>query len=233
MRWLLATALLMVAAPAYAQENEAEKLFRAMEKKITSAKSLKVASEADFDLGGQVIKFKGSSQQAEGNKARVEFEGEIFGTAFKMSLVSDGAKMLQSLPPGLPGAAAPEVKKTPDNLNKMLAGVTARAGVMAASGVMEKDDPAQFDIDKKAPVSDFKMGPKEKVGNVDTQVIEYTFKPDNKDIVSVTLWLDTKTNLPVKRLMLDQMKKEGKILETYTEFVIDPQLDAKVFELPK
>src|SRR5215510_14285294 len=114
MRWLLTAVALLIVTPVYAQENEAEKLFRAMEKKLTSAKSLKVASTADFDLGGQVIKFKGSTQQAEGNKARIEFEGEAFGMAFKMTLISDGMQMAQTLPGG-----PSKTVKTPDNLNKM------------------------------------------------------------------------------------------------------------------
>ncbi|HYV35910.1 MAG TPA: hypothetical protein VE988_09420 [Gemmataceae bacterium] len=229
MRWLLAAVLLMVAAPAYAQQNDAEKLYRTMEKKIASAKSLKVACDADGEFGGAPAKMTASTQLADGNKARIDFTIEIGGMNFKVALVADGKQLAQTTPFG----PAPKMQAAPANLNKILAGALARAGVVATAGITDKDDLASFDLDKKAPISDFKMGAKDKVGKADAQIIEYIVTFDGTDKTSVKLWIDTKTNLPLKRQLFDEIKKDGKITETYTEFVIDPQLDAKVFELPK
>src|SRR6266852_5239526 len=95
MRWILATVLFLSTLPVQAQENEAEKLFRAMEKKICSAKSLKVVSvsvaEGDFmtissmipfpiqvsmmDTESDItVTFNTTAQFAEGNKSRIAVE---------------------------------------------------------------------------------------------------------------------------------------------------------------
>jgi hypothetical protein len=90
MRWLVAAAMVLMAAPAYGQDNEAEKLYRAMEKKVREAKSIRVIWNAEFDFGivkGETI--KGVSQLADGNKLRIEFEGRM---------LNEDAKMLRSTP---------------------------------------------------------------------------------------------------------------------------------------
>ena len=52
MRWIFLVPGLLLAAPAAAQENEAEKLFRTMEKKVRAAKSLEVVFEPFYRLEG-------------------------------------------------------------------------------------------------------------------------------------------------------------------------------------
>jgi hypothetical protein len=82
-----------------------------------------------------------------------------------------------------------------------------------------------FDPEKlRWGVSDFKAGAADKVGGRDAKVISYRFAKGRK----LTLWLDNKTLLPLKSVYtLENMH----ITEIYTEFNLDPKIDAKAFEL--
>jgi outer membrane lipoprotein-sorting protein len=52
--------------------------------------------------------------------------------------------------------------------------------------------------------------------------------------LQVTLWIDTKTLLPVKRTVVVALKDaKVTVVESYAEFTVNPTFDAKMFELPK
>jgi outer membrane lipoprotein-sorting protein len=236
MRWLLAATVLVLAAPIYGQDKDAEKLYRAMEKKVREAKSIKVLWEAELqNQPGESGKVKGSTHLADGNKARIEFAGSLKGTDGKLLLVSDGKQTVTQgtlmSPPGEPG---PPPQPTRANFYKTLAALTARGGMLLPVfvSVGAKDDDSD-EIDKVLPLSAFKLGGKEKIGKVDAQIIEYTIAFDGKDKAKVKLWLDAKTMFPVKRHMAPEGKEGTFLAEAYSEFVLDPKLDAKLFELPK
>ena len=54
------------------------------------------------------------------------------------------------------------------------------------------------------------------------------------DPLQITLWLDTKTDLPLKRQTLGKVKDvKMTAIEVYTEVSLNPKLDPKIFELPK
>ena len=75
---------------------------------------------------------------------------------------------------------------------------------------------------------------KEKVGERDTRVIQYTLTAKGgEDPLSVKLWLDAETNLPVKLAVTGGKSDWKDLTETYGEFTIEPKVDAKSFELPK
>ncbi len=84
-------------------------------------------------------------------------------------------------------------------------------------------------------MSDFKLAGEEKIGERNTQVIQYTItaKGKNPNVLSMKVWLDAKTNLPVKLAMTGGSSDITDITETYSEFTIDAKVDAKLFELPK
>jgi len=178
MRCLLTTALFVLAVPAFGQENEAEKLYRAMEKKVQPAKSLKVVWETEVlegGKGGKSEKVKGVGHLAEGNKTRFEIEGTFTGIAMKSLLVSDGKQMIvkqtvdgkKEEPNGGPRA-------TPASLNINAAAILTRASALQSSSWIGFGDPGAFDaIDKKLPASAFKLGPKERIGERETQVVEF------------------------------------------------------------
>jgi outer membrane lipoprotein-sorting protein len=91
----------------------------------------------------------------------------------------------------------------------------------------------EFDLDKDAPVKDFKLGAKEKIGDKTTQVVTYQLDFDGTS-AKMSVWIDTKTQLPLKRVVaVDQGGQMFRITETYSTFAIDPKLDSKLFEIPK
>src|SRR5690242_15316271 len=93
MRWMTAVALVLVAAPAYGQENDAEKLYRAMEKKIRSAKTMHSVFDGQMTGGeGKKGVLKGEVRLAEGEKAHLVLAGDFAGKSMKMTFISDGKK---------------------------------------------------------------------------------------------------------------------------------------------
>jgi hypothetical protein len=83
-------------------------------------------------------------------------------------------------------------------------------------------------------LSDFKLAGPEKIGERNTRVIQYTFKEKGaKDSLSVKMWLDAETNLPIKLAVTGGKSDWADITEAYSEFTIDAKVDAKLFELLK
>jgi len=83
-------------------------------------------------------------------------------------------------------------------------------------------------------VSDFKSGPAEKVGGREAKVVHYRFGEGDMgpDDAEVTLWIDAKTLLPLKRTVVTK-RDVVHLTETYRDFKLDPKVDTKAFELPK
>lgn len=120
----------------------------------------------------------------------------------------------------------------PRNTGKQLTVLLARlgAGGIGAAGVSDdKRDPRD-----EFKVSGFKLLKPEQVGGRDTAVIAYQLTYQNKDVLTCTLWVDTGTGLPLKRTLRgEENRQRCTIVENYTNFTLNPQLDAKLFELPK
>jgi hypothetical protein len=89
-------------------------------------------------------------------------------------------------------------------------------------------------------VSDFKLMGKEKLGERNTQVIEYTVT-EMKDALAPARWrmrtsLDAQTNLPVKLTMTlpkGELSDISAASDSFSGFILDAKVDAKLFELPK
>jgi len=230
--------IVSVALPALAQEGkQAEKLFRTFEKKLVAAKALRIALEGTAagieDVPG-VLKYKGTMLLAEGNKARFEMEVEMEGKKQKSNLVSDGAKMIGD--DIFEGKSPP--KDTPKKFFEEMIGFFKHGGpvvghVFSSSSSEGVRSVATF------KASAFKLGNKEKIGNREAQVIEYKLVLEDapKEVAKLSfsekLWLDVETNLPLKRVFTGKLKKEFTYTESYSEFTLNPKVDAKLFELPK
>ena len=111
-----------------------------------------------------------------------------------------------------------------------------RGGVwMTLHAVLENQNPAKeykdFDPDESFAVSDFKLGPKEMVAGREAQILEYNAKIAGESF-PVTVWIDTRTNLPLKRVL-----KGGQdliiVTESYSKVALDEKADDKEFEIPK
>jgi outer membrane lipoprotein-sorting protein len=230
-------AVLLVPATVPAQENEAEKQFRAMENKVRAIKAMKLVCELEGTIDGKggTIKVKVIQQFADGNKARFELESQEGDKAYKRLQISDGMQVVireDGKPAGKPQPVDP-------NLNKGLPAAIARGGFMLPRLILRYDK-GPFDSEKLLKVSDFKLGSKERIGDVEAQAVEYAVTLGGESLafgdcekVNVTVWIDPKTMVPLKRKVAAVDKKDHFFVEIYREFALDPKLDAKVFELPK
>jgi outer membrane lipoprotein-sorting protein len=225
-------------SPASAQENEAEKLFREMEKKIAAAKGI----EADVDMDLTDIKrkaegkFKVSLLLTRDNKARLKLAGKMEGMDVRMDLISDGSRLKASKRPAPPGKEIEE-KATPKYLHAMLARTLSRIGLAGVDAVLAERKAGEKEkapeIESLIRLSDFKSGGQENIRGHAAKVLSYSAHVQkHNDTVSVTLWLDATTLLPLKRVVTT-MKDPVRITELYNRFTLDPKVDAKAFELPK
>jgi outer membrane lipoprotein-sorting protein len=231
MRLLVTTALLMFfTRAAVAADKEAEDLFRGLEQKLRSAKTLRVR----FDLSVTVGKpgsLKGMLLLGEGDKFRLELEGKPFGELVKLTVVSDGARM-SSCDPNDPKNG--KVEKAPKEVGANLRAVLPRLGVMLCWNSLDRGAKLAPEFTK---VSDFKFAGKEVMGGREMVTIEYTVTERQNVVMPpksrVKLWLDAKTRLPVKLSLTSDGGDITATTDVYSEFVIDPKMDAKQFEVPK
>jgi outer membrane lipoprotein-sorting protein len=227
MRFAVLALFLLVPALA-AQDNEAEKLLRQVEKKLAGAKSLKVVGE--LDASDEPFKMKATVLVA-GNKLRLDMKGAKGDREFSMEAVSDG-KMVKSTstPPG-----KTQERPAPKNLGPAISQIVGRAGVIGLIFPLREkaeEPPKEINVDEMLPVSDFKMGKAEKVNGRDARVITYKVSPrDEKNPAMVTLWLDAKTLLPLKHVLeISERGKDVRLTATYTTFEVNPKIDPKAFE---
>jgi outer membrane lipoprotein-sorting protein len=254
MRFVLSVLLLhALVTGSPAQDNEAERLFRAMENKIKSAKAIQVnadielraikGKEDDSKIGNGVSKAKGNLLLTKDNQVRLTIRNEYLG----MILISDGKQLkLLSDQDDLDEAKA---RPTPKHLHNLVSTLVRRLGLTGGSMILrfapgpqfepvflrpaplgEKD----FDADKVEGwgVGGFKAGADTKVGGHDAKVVNYRIggPKAGKDAIPVTLWLDAKTLPPFKSIVVIQSENLH-ITETYTDFKLDPKIDAKAFAL--
>jgi outer membrane lipoprotein-sorting protein len=223
-------ALLLAADPA---PDSAEAVFKRMEQPVLKCKTFKADVEIAHGSGKDTL--KGRVLVAPGNKMRLELEGSINGEPGKMALVSDGTTMRTTQGTG-PGSD----QDAPKQLSEIALASLTRTGVFVpmfliveTTGAGKKPEP--FDLDKQFAISDLKLGKKEMVSGKEAQAIDYKLTTKaGKEPLAVTVWIDVKTNLPVKRVVTLQKGKETvTVTETYTKPALDEKLDAKEFELPK
>ena len=90
------------------------------------------------------------------------------------------------------------------------------------------------------PVSEFKLGPKEKVGDVTAQRLDYRFdvkgqkQPNGEDApFQASVWIDPKTSLPLKRAIIWKFAgvQVMSIDEHYENLVIDEKIDDGKFKV--
>jgi WD40 repeat protein/outer membrane lipoprotein-sorting protein len=220
------------------QQNEADKLFRAMEKKITETKALKVVAlvETRGDAKEMAGSYKSLLLLANDNKARLKVSGVDFGEARQWEMVSNGKQVkLRPYSIGVPELSKEQATlPTPKNLHAYLATRVSRLGVFLTS---PWGRPvflfAEAAPDIGSDIWGFETGTAEKVGGRDAKVVR--FKRNLTGIRSkdadFTVWIDSKTLLPLKRVIVPDTTSKGSITEIYEEFTLDPKIDAGAFEL--
>ncbi len=213
---------------AQAQEGEAEKLFRAMHRKIASAKSLQV-----------VVKMKGKTPDFD-EKTAIQLALWVQGTdqvrcELRISnkdkedvtalMVCDGTAM------ALRANSKTKLLPLPAHLGTSVKDSLVTPGADLVMGVLMSDPDAQ----KTSLVnSAFKLGAKEKVAEREAQVVQYVANAKDgkpEEAVNIALWIDTQTSLPVKRVCDSQGGTRTE--ETYHNWQLNGKLESKLFELPK
>lgn len=254
MRYVLSVLLLhALVTGSPAQDNQAEKLFRDMENKIKSAKAIQVNADIELraikgredesKIGNGVSKAKGTLLLTNDNQARLTIRNEYLGTM----LISNGKQLkLLSDQGDLDEAAA---RPTPNHLHNLVSTLAGRVGLTGGSMIVRFAPGPQFDPIFLAPgalgeknfdadkverwgVGGFKAGADTKVGGRDAKVVSYRVggPKAGKGAIPVTLWLDAKTLLPLKSVVMHKSQNLH-ITETYTDFKLDPKIDAKAFVL--
>jgi len=232
MRRILVVVALMTSAaappPSWAQQVSAEKLFQQMEKKLRDAETVQFGFDIVVSGGGEPMgNPKGKLVLGKGDKFRLDSEGYISGK--NSTVVGDGAKMFIKES----GTDAIDGPNSPKNVGAYLRGSLARVGLMLGHDGL-KTDPSPKAADLFA-VSDFKLGAKENVNGVETQVIEYKVTPRQGDTTfNAKTWVAVKMSLPVKlQLRFEAMGGVVEFSETYTDWVLDAKVDPKLFQPPQ
>lgn len=226
MRWLLTVALTGLAMPALAGDNEAEKLFRQMEKKLQNAKTVQVRFESSLMVQGIPGSIKGRLICGEGNLLRIEASVLLGAQASNATMISDGKKLFAKDT----GQAAVDVQDCPKGLGAFCRGILSRVGIVGGLEPLRGKDTLK--VEDVFKLADFKLGAKEKVGKAETQVVDYTVQFEGKKVLA-KMWIDTQTLLPAKLDMRNQGGPAVELSETYRDYTIDGKVDAKLFEAPK
>jgi hypothetical protein len=237
MRHITLTALTaLLAARLFAADNESDKanaqrLFQQMEAKLDKAKTLRLSFDSKFETDSPPFKgwkLKGTVGLM-GNKSRAELDGGTpGGEPFKVMTISDGVQTVDIQGSNRKTRPAPKVRVS--NLLTIL----TRPGFMIMITPLPPEPFANPDFDLKEgfSVSAFKLGPKERIGERETRRVDYTLAvKGNEGTFPVSVWIDLKTALPVKRQVRADAAKVW-YSETY-EVTLDGKLDPKIFELPK
>ena len=224
--WL---ALFLVLSVSAQDNHEAELLFQSMEAKLDKAKAMDLSFEITYGeaalRNGQ--RLTGTIAAMSGNKVRVEVRGGKPEACVHLR-ISDGKHEILTIEGD---ENKPEPEKTPKSRTATLLTVVARSGVLFSLLPLVFGSDDFHNYKDMFPVSGFKLGKKEKVGERETQRVDYVLGCKGKKATyTVTVWIDLKTTLPLRRVVSD-----GDLVwfsETYN-LTLDGKLDHKKFELPK
>ncbi len=100
--------------------------------------------------------------------------------------------------------------------------------------VVKEGEQLKVKADEELKV-DFKLGKKEKIGEQETQAIQYDLRIKKlQEPMAVTVWIDVKTKLPVKREIIAKIGDNMvTATERYADWSIDDASISKKLELPK
>jgi outer membrane lipoprotein-sorting protein len=236
MRWsvclLVVSAAFSLTRAGGPQPNEAEKLFRDLEKKLATAEAVRAAGDMTLKAPGKEAKVEIALTLARGNKSRLKIKGELNGKDVTVETVSDGKDFRAVEGPG--GRKGIALHMTEQH-NELYGILLTRLGLAGLVEVPPLPKGKKTDLQKMFPVGGFKLGKAEKVNGRDARVIHYHVTLGGKVAIQETLWLDAKTLLPMKRSLQAKGKDDATVAasETYREFRLNPTLDPKTFEIPR
>jgi outer membrane lipoprotein-sorting protein len=252
MHSLVFFAWMAAAVPAFGQaqkpsgDERAKHLFQKMEDRLASVKTLdsSLVIIAQISEGTQTKQFDlvGSLTVADGDRVHIELKkktadaDDLPGVPFQR-MISDGKRMLVQ-DSGMPKPMIHD--KLPENFKTEILTELARSGfflpTLPLPPVEATDNKDRF------PVSEFKLGPKEKIGDRETQRLDYRFdvkgqkEPSGEDApLRASVWIDLKTTLPLKRVITWKFMgaQAMAVTENYEKLVTDEKPDTAKFEIPE
>lgn len=229
---MYASLVLLLIVPS-AEPNEAEQLFRQMESKVMKAKNVGCTFETHIDTTGVSVQnsMKGTLSIAEGNKFKSEAKSTVADKMDTVLMLSDGSKMILRS-----GTVSLKPEDVPKRFGEAVRVSFTRCGLLAPLLIMGKAGDNEFKADDVYQLADFKLGMKAMVGQDEAQLIEYTLtiKKPKELTVMTSVWIDTKTHLPLKRVTHGTTAElKITLTETYSKWSLDEKIDPKQFELPK
>ena len=217
-------ALVAVALLLPQEKNEAEALFKKMEEKIAKSKTFQLKFSGELQPAKMAV--TGHLLSDEGNRMRLDLEGKVEGQTHTATMISDGKKLRFKSS----DKPEPKVLDVPETFGPLSRACISRGGFFGMLDSLDNEEGLKAKADDHFLPSAFKLGAKEKVGDREAQAVDYRLVKENHPETQVTIWIDTQTNLPLKRsLKMGDMS----LTETYSDCKVDEKLDAAKFELPK
>jgi hypothetical protein len=231
------------------KQNEVEKLFRAMEKKLLEARAVKAAvtlevkalkgREDESKLGGKTVKLQGSLllKKEPGNKMKLKISGPWFDfegeKATTVVVVCDGRFVTVRW-----DKKEEKTYPAPKNFHFLITRLVLHQGVAThAMFLGSGSGPPTFrPFWPELDGWDFKAGRAEKVGGREAHVIRYRSgytegdtAYSNDKAAGVTVWIDKKTLLPLKHVVSGY----GHVFTEFYKVTLNPKVGAKAFELSR
>ena len=207
--------LLLLVPPA--QESDAEKLFKKMEEKITTAKTLLFTAKTEV---AKESAEESTYMLGEGNRLAIQFRITRGGSTTEGRVVSDGTSIKER-----------KLEKTPADLGAIVRIAVARMTIGTLAGMIKLK---KEEVSKKLTPSEFKSGGKEKIGDVEAEIVDYSVTVPMAGKCALRVWIDPKTLLPLKRTAT-MPQEEGdpmKVTTIYEGFKVDEKIDESKFKLP-
>jgi hypothetical protein len=146
------------------QPNEAEKLFLDLEKKLATARAVRVVGELRVKAPGKEAKVEMALTYAQSNKSRMKMKGAVGGKEIAVEAVSDGKKFR-----AVSGSGGQ--KSTPLHLTEqhteLLSISLTRLGLAGLVELPPLPKGKRTDLQKMYAVAKFKLGKAEKVNGRD------------------------------------------------------------------
>lgn len=146
------------------QDGDAEKVFRAMEKKIVSARAIHIEADIVGKEKDKEAKLHASIFLGRGNKARIKIDGTIDEKEEAIELLSDGKNLRMKM---AKEELAPKLEATPDHFTRTLGAALSRVGIAVGLKAGHKLEVKLKEPEKKEKALD--KGPKLKAEGVEKE----------------------------------------------------------------
>ena len=201
--------------------SEAGRALRALEERITAARTLCVRSHLELGEAGQRVK--------------VDTEILVSGGRFRVSVLSSGTSGLLAVYDGSTlYRSSPKVREprvpAPAGIAAAVKAMAFRMDAMAMCGALCEEPLRLMSMtdlfENQSPTS----RPDDIVGGATCKVYRFTSAMiEMKEGLEVTLWVDARRGLPVRR----EIRRGGvERVETFREFELDGSVDAASFVAP-